>query len=149
MFNFAVMNSNIVENIILADSKEIAEQATNKVCLEYTNENQMELWIVGENKSDYLDDILSNKHVKIFSPTWNTETFIRKAKETAGILLGRTTIESWMCGKNSWIYDVDKSGQIINKTLTSPPEDIYKFSSSFITNKMVDSYFSIINETTN
>ena len=38
--NFAVVNeSNIVENIIICDSKEVAEAVTKKICIEYTNEN--------------------------------------------------------------------------------------------------------------
>ena len=39
MANYAVINDNIVENIIVADTKEIAEQITNKTCIEYTEEN--------------------------------------------------------------------------------------------------------------
>ena len=39
MANFAVINGNIVENIIVADTKEIAEEATGKTCVEYTEEN--------------------------------------------------------------------------------------------------------------
>ena len=39
MATFAVMNDNTVENIIVADTKEIAEQVTNKTCIEYTDEN--------------------------------------------------------------------------------------------------------------
>ena len=39
MTNFAVINSNIVENIIVADTKEIAESVTGKLCVEYVNEN--------------------------------------------------------------------------------------------------------------
>ena len=39
MTNFAVINSNIVENIIIADTKEIAESVTGKLCVEYVNEN--------------------------------------------------------------------------------------------------------------
>jgi hypothetical protein len=61
MFNFAVMNSNIVENIILADSKEIAEQATNKVCLEYTNENPAGIgWTYNEESNIFIPPILDN-----------------------------------------------------------------------------------------
>jgi hypothetical protein len=37
--NFAVMSGNIVTNIIVADSKEIAEQVTGHTCVEYTHEN--------------------------------------------------------------------------------------------------------------
>jgi len=138
------------ENAVLfVGTIDYLREQTIRDLIEYTNENLMELWIVGENKSDYLDDILMNKHVKRFTPTWNTETFVRKAKETAGILLGRTTIESWMCGKKSWIYNVDKSGGILSKELVSAPEDINKFYGSTVCEKLVDSYLNIINETSN
>ena len=36
MGRFAVIDSGNVSNIIVADTKEIAEQATGKVCIEYT-----------------------------------------------------------------------------------------------------------------
>ena len=39
MATFAVMNDNTVENIIVADTKEIAEQVIGKECIEYTDEN--------------------------------------------------------------------------------------------------------------
>lgn len=39
MTNFAVMNGNIVTNIISADNKSDAELATNAICIEFTNEN--------------------------------------------------------------------------------------------------------------
>lgn len=39
MANFAVLTqNNVVENIIIADTKEIAEQVTNLVCLEAPSE---------------------------------------------------------------------------------------------------------------
>ncbi len=39
MATFAVIDSNIVENIIVADTKEIAEEVTGKECVEYTDSN--------------------------------------------------------------------------------------------------------------
>lgn len=39
MATFAVMSRNLVSNIIVADSKEIAEQVTGLACIEYTQEN--------------------------------------------------------------------------------------------------------------
>jgi hypothetical protein len=39
MANFAVMSGTTVSNVILADSKEIAELTTNSVCVEYTEDN--------------------------------------------------------------------------------------------------------------
>jgi hypothetical protein len=34
---YAVLDDNIVENIIIAESKEIAEQITNKICIQQTS----------------------------------------------------------------------------------------------------------------
>jgi hypothetical protein len=39
MATFAVLENNLVNNIIIADSKEIAEEVTNSTCVEYTAEN--------------------------------------------------------------------------------------------------------------
>jgi hypothetical protein len=36
---FAVINEGVVENCILADSLEIAEEVSGKICVEYTLEN--------------------------------------------------------------------------------------------------------------
>jgi len=37
--NYAVIESGIVTNIIVANTKEIAEQVTGQTCIEYTDEN--------------------------------------------------------------------------------------------------------------
>ena len=39
MATFAVINGNTVENVIVADTKEIAEEVTSKTCIEYTEAN--------------------------------------------------------------------------------------------------------------
>jgi len=39
MKNFAVLNNSIVENIIVCESLELAEEVTGKTCVEYTTEN--------------------------------------------------------------------------------------------------------------
>jgi hypothetical protein len=39
MANYAVIENNKVINVIVADSKEIAEEVTEKTCVEYTEEN--------------------------------------------------------------------------------------------------------------
>jgi hypothetical protein len=38
MANFAVLDGDYILNTIIADSKEIAEEITGKVCIEYTTE---------------------------------------------------------------------------------------------------------------
>ena len=39
MANFAVMSGDKVTNTIVADTKEIAEEVTSSLCIEYTEEN--------------------------------------------------------------------------------------------------------------
>lgn len=54
MGNFAIVSEGIVTNIIVADSKEIADQVTGLNCIEYTEEN---LAYVG---GDYIDGYFYN-----------------------------------------------------------------------------------------
>lgn len=110
-----------------------------------TKENDEELWLVGAKIGNYLDDLLlHNNHVKYFPPTSKPEQYIHKCDETAGILLGRTTIEGWLCGKKGWIYDVDSSGHILSKTLTEVPEDLDKFKKENVIKKIIDEYKKLI-----
>lgn len=39
MTNFAVIHNGIVSNVIVCDTKEMAETLTNAVCVEYTDDN--------------------------------------------------------------------------------------------------------------
>ena len=110
-----------------------------------TKEQNEELWIVGKNKGDYLDDLLlHNAHVKYFPPTSKPEDFIQQCDETAGILLGRTTIEGWLCNKKGWIYDVNSQGNIQSKKLHDIPEDISKFKRENVVTKIKEIYNDLI-----
>jgi glycosyltransferase involved in cell wall biosynthesis len=113
--------------------------------IEYTKENNKELWLVGDNKSNYISEILLNKHVKYYKSTPNVETYIHRCSETAGILLGRTTIEGWMCGKPGWIYNVDSTGFIHDKEFKEVPSDLDKFKSSTVINEIKKIYYNLVN----
>mgnify|MGYP000108695123 CR=1 FL=1 len=112
--------------------------------MERTKEEGKELWLVGEDKSNYLQQVLVEPHVKHFPPTWAVENFIYRCEETAGIQLGRTTIESWMCGKSSWIYKVDKGGFILSKEKCEPPTDIDKYHTMNVAQQIKDEYLKIL-----
>jgi glycosyltransferase involved in cell wall biosynthesis len=112
--------------------------------VEYTREIGKELWLVGENNGNYLENVLLEEHVKHFPSTWKVENFILKSYETAGIQLGRTTIESWMCGKSSWIYKVDKGGFILSKEKHEPPTDIKKYYTLNVAQQIKDEYLKIL-----
>jgi len=135
------------ENYILfVGTIDYLREQTIKDLILYAKQNSKELWIVGENKSNYMNEILQNSHVKHFGPTLEVDKFIHKCSETAGILLGRTTIEGWMCGKFGWIYNVDSSGNIVDKKLYEVPSDVEKYYSSNVSKKIKDSYIKILND---
>jgi glycosyltransferase involved in cell wall biosynthesis len=112
--------------------------------MERTKEEGKELWLVGEDKGNYLPFVLNEPHVKHFPPTWSVENFIYKCEETAGIQLGRTTIEGWLCGKPSWIYKVDSGGFILSKEKFNPPTDLEKYYTMNVAKQIKEEYLKII-----
>ena len=90
--------------------------------------------------------LFTNEHVKYFESTLEIEKFIHKCSQTAGILLGRTTIEGWMCGKPGWIYNVDVTGKIIDKNFYEVPNDIEKYYSTNVVKQIHNIYQEVINQ---
>jgi glycosyltransferase involved in cell wall biosynthesis len=131
--------------ILFVGTLDYLRENTIKDLVEYTKSIGKEFWLVGENKSNYLEDILKSDHVKYYNATNKVEDFVKNCSETAGILLGRTTIEGWMCGKPGWIYNVDESGYILNKERFDIPEDINKFNSLEVAKKIKEEYIKILN----
>jgi glycosyltransferase involved in cell wall biosynthesis len=137
---------NIKDNgyVLFVGSIDYLRETTIKDLVEYTKTINKELWIVGENKSNYLSNLLVNQHVKYFESTNKVESFVKNCSETAGILLGRTTIEGWLCGKPGWIYNVNESGEILNKERVDIPIDVNKFDSIEVAKKIKEEYIKIL-----
>jgi glycosyltransferase involved in cell wall biosynthesis len=106
-----------------------------------------ELWLVGKDTNNYASYFANNyEHVKYFEPTDKIEEFYYKCDETAGIMLGRTTIEGFLCGKPAIIYNVDKSGEIIDSQYHEVPEDLTIFDYDSIITKIKDIYIESYNK---
>ena len=106
-----------------------------------------ELWLVGKDTMGYASQYgNAHNHVKYFPPTEKIEDFYHMCDVTAGIMLGRTTIEGYLCGKPGIIYDVDNKGTIKSKTFTEVPKDIGIFNRENIINKFKNFYIKKINE---
>ena len=131
--------------VLFVGTIDYLRENTIKDLVGYTKEIGKELWLVGENKSNYLEDLLKSSHVKYYNATSKVETFVKNCSETAGILLGRTTIEGWLCGKSGWIYNVDDSGYILNKDRYEPPQDVLKFDGLEVAKKIKEEYIKILN----
>lgn len=130
--------------VLFVGTIDYLREQTIKDLVEYSKSIGKELWLVGDNKSNYLDSLLINNHVKHFKSSWTIEKYIHNCYETAGIQLGRTTIESWMCGKKSWIYTVDSNGNIQSKQLLDPPTDIEKYHSTNVAKKTKEEYIKVL-----
>ena len=50
-----------------------------------------------------------------------------------------------MCGKPGWIYNVNESGEILNKERIGIPKDIDKFNSLEVAKKIKQEYIKILN----
>ena len=141
---FKSKNPKDENSILFVGTIDYLRRETIMDLIDYTKEIGKELWIVGEDKSNYLPQILLNSHVKHFPPTWSVETFVNRCSETAGIQLGRTNIEGWMCGKPGWIYKVDSGGFIQSKELHQVPDDMEKYKASLVANKIRNIYQDIL-----
>ena len=114
--------------------------------LEMTKRNNQELQIIGADNDGYANQLVGD-HVKYLGVKSNVEEYIKMCDYTAGIFKGRTTIEGFLCGKQGWIYVVDKEGNIQNKFLQPVPTDIEKYSSEFSATKVFNLYNEVLDET--
>lgn len=141
---FVSKNPKDENSILFVGTIDYLRRETILDLIDYTREIGKELWLVGEDKSNYLPQILLNPHVKHFQPTWGVENFINRCSETAGIQLGRTTIEGWLCGKPGWIYKVDSQGFILKKELYQVPTDVEKYHSTKVAQQIKDLYIEVL-----
>ena len=78
-----------------------------------------------------------------YPDTWKIEEHLKDATETAGIMLGRTSIEGWACGLPAIIYDIDEVGNIKSITRNSPPSDMSPFDSKLVAKQIEKIYNDI------
>lgn len=142
---FNVKDTKSYPYVLFVGTIDYLRENTIRDLVDYSKSINKELWLVGENKSNYLPELLQNTHVKHFGATNKVEPYVKNCYETAGILLGRTTIEGWLCGKSGWIYNVDDRGQILNKEKHEVPSDVSKFDYMEVAKKIKEQYIKILN----
>jgi glycosyltransferase involved in cell wall biosynthesis len=109
-------------------------------------EDNKELWLVGKDTKGYASTLSEeHEHVNYFPPTENIEEFYYKCDETAGIFLGRTTIEGFLCGKPAIIYTVNDGGEIINSEYQEVPDDLSIFDNDTIIKNIKQTYIDAFN----
>ena len=126
--------------VLFCGTIDLLRKATIFDLFRRAKQERFELWLLGlkadcySKAGNYIDALPPG--VKWFDQNWNTESFIHQCDETAGILLGRTTIEGWACGKPGWIYSIDLQGGIISKKLHPPPTNMSQFDSMNVVNQL-------------
>lgn len=94
-------------------------EATNLI-LDVASQRGWEVLIVGRKLSGHVNDL--PVHAKFWDgDLWNIEDVVRQCSATAGILLGRTTIEGWACGLPGFIYEIDNDGHVTDWGEYPPP----------------------------
>jgi len=143
---FKVVESKNEKPIVLfVGTLDYLREETLRDLISTTKADGKELWIVGKENGVLASDLIGdNDHVTYHGPSGSVEKFVQKCDETAGILLGRTTIEGWLCGKAGWIYDVDSSGHIKGKELHQVPDDIDKFRADNVAQEIIEEYKEIV-----
>ena len=131
-------------SILFVGTLDYLRKSTIFDLIDYTKQQNKQLWIIGHDQSDYASELLKHDHVYYQDALVDVEKYVQRCTETAGILLGRTTIEGWLCGKSGWIYNVDEQGNIIDKKLHSPPNDLEKFYASNVAKQIKQIYENIL-----
>ena len=118
----------------------------NTVChlVQHCIENDWDLYIMSNLHQRYS---FNSTNVKYVDPCWDNEHLVKKVDFTAGILLGRTTLEGLHCGVPGYVYDIDTSGNIKDIQLIYPNTSLEKVSdSTYVVHQHIELYKKIINE---
>lgn len=111
-------------------------------------EMDQQLVIVGDfDNSIFLERVFAlQPNTKIYPPNINVRHWVKSCHVTAGIQIGRTTVEGWLCGKSGWVYEVDDMGMIMEMNLEAPPDEkeLEKYNSEVVCNQIIETYLSIM-----
>jgi hypothetical protein len=101
--------------------------------IRYSKDQGKELWLVGRDYPNFVES-----WVHTFEPTWDIENFTKKCSMVASVLMGRTVIEGWMCGKTARIYDINDKGHINCVETVRPQSDMGKFYVSKVVEEILE-----------
>lgn len=95
---------------------------------------QIKLILVGKNHKYDEENIVS------IAPMFEIEHIVSQCDLTASVLMGRTTIEGWMCGKSCIIYMIDMDGFVEQSGVIRPPKDMSAFKLSTMVERIEKIY---------
>lgn len=109
--------------------------------IEYANKEGLQVKVIGRNDYPELEEI---KNVTFIPPTFNVEVYVKKCAMTAGIISGRTAIESFFCQKANLNYKIDNKGNILSKDFLQAPNNLKEYDSMFVATQLEALYSEVI-----
>lgn len=102
-------------------------------------ENDWDLYLMSESRFNF-----NHPNIKYVDKRWDTENLVQNMNFTAGILLGRTTLEGWCCGVPGYMYIIDTSGNILNIETIAPDYITDLCDSTYVVNQHIRVYSNIL-----
>ena len=139
-------NTSTEDFVLFFEAVDSFSKPTINSLVEITRNENKRLVIIGKKQENYIEEILRNNiHVQYFNEDEALYVdMLKKCDYSACILVGRTALQAWMCGKKCLIFDVDQTGRIISKCLNAVSvEDASKFSSKNVVKQIKDLYFDL------
>jgi glycosyltransferase involved in cell wall biosynthesis len=96
--------------------------------------DQINLILVGRNQD------IKSKNVIALPEMRSIELITQRVDMTASVMLGRTTIEGWLCGKPGMVFTVNESGSILDQDVLPVPSDITPYTLSYMAEKIEELY---------
>jgi glycosyltransferase involved in cell wall biosynthesis len=102
-------------------------------------ENDWDLYLMSDSRYDF-----RHPNIKYVDKRWDTENLVQMMHFTAGILLGRTTLEGWCCDVPGYMYIIDIHGNILNIETTAPDNIKLLCDSKHVAQQHINLYQTII-----
>ena len=101
-------------------------------------ENDWDLYLMSESRYNF-----NHPNIKYVDKRWDTENIVQMMHFTAGILLGRTTLEGWCCDIPGYMYIIDIHGNIQSIESSAPDYIKEKCDSRYVAQQHEQLYKSI------
>lgn len=102
-------------------------------------ENDWDLYLMSDSRYDF-----KHPNIKYVDKRWDTENLVQMMHFTAGILLGRTTLEGWCCDVPGYMYVIDIHGNILNIEHTAPENIKQLCDSKYVAEQHIQLYKQFI-----
>ena len=134
------------EKILFVGTMDYLRKSPIEDLIQKVKDEDKILQLVGKDTMGYAKEY-SDKYdfVEYYPPNDKIENFYNHCDVTAGIMLGRTTIEGFLCEKPAWVYNVDKSGNILGKDFYEVPDNLEVFDRDYSVNKFKETYLEVYN----